>query len=197
MGYHRLNVPYDCGLFYTRHPEVHQAVCGPGADAPAYLATSSTSNVPSPLNVRLENSSRFRGLPLYASLVNYGIAGYTSIIRRNIEFARKLEKWIRENDDYDILTPDPLGSSFRVLNIVLFAPSQTCPVMEFRNDENGGNRMTEEIHKSGEMYVTATKWKGRSAARLAVSNHLTGTLDGGDGDFEIVTGRLKAIMEKK
>lgn len=187
----RLNVPYDCGLFYTRSSEVHQAVCGPGALAPAYLSTSASS-IPSPLNVRLENSSRFRGLPLYASLVCYGKEGYTSIIKRNVEFARRLEGWLRDNEDYDILTPNPKTTSFKVLNIVLFAPSSICPIEEMRDPVNGGDLMTSLINQSGEMYVTATKWKGRSAARLAVSNHLTG-MDGED-DFEIVINRLKAIM---
>lgn len=112
-----------------------------------------------------------------------------------MSFARRLEAWIRSNEDYDILTPDPASTSFRVLNIVLFAPNSQCPVELFRNHESGGNRMCEEINRSGEMYVTATKWKGRSAARLAVSNHLT-DIDG-ERDFDIVTGRLKAIMGRK
>ena len=165
---------------------------------PAYLATtssSSSSNILSPLNVRLENSSRFRGLPLYASLISHGVAGYRDIIRRNVAFARKLQEWIRLNEDYDVLTPDPATTSFRVLNIVLFAPSARCPIEAFRNYETGGQRMTEEINKTGEMYVTGTKWKGRSAARLAVSNHLTDLQ--GQRDFEIVTGRLKAVMGRK
>lgn len=192
----RLNVPYDCGLFFTRHPEVHQAVCGPGAEAPAYLSTSSSSSIPSPLNVRLENSSRFRGLPLYASLVSYGSEGYTSIIQRNITFARKIESWLRSNDNYEVLTPSPAITSFKILNIVLFAPNlKTCKKEELKDKEKGGNKMVEMINKSGEMYVTATRWKGRSAARLAVSNHLT-EIDNDGRDFEIVTGRLKAIMEE-
>lgn len=196
-GHKWLNVPYDCGLFYTRSELVHQAVCGPGLQAPAYLSTfSSTSSViPSPLNVRLENSSRFRALPLYASLVCYGKEGYASIIRRNISFARSIEECLRQNENYDVLTPEPSSrnnASFRMLNIVLFAPSSTCPIKEMRDSENGGNEMTLRINKTGEMYVTATKWKGRSAARLAVSNHLTGT---DEGDFQIVVRRLKEIME--
>jgi len=124
-------------------------------------------------------------------LVCYGKEGYSSIIRRNISFARRLENWLRNNKDYDILTPNPETTSFKILNIVLFAPSSTCPIEEMRDPVNGGNIMTERINQSGEMYVTATKWKGRSAARLAVSNHLTG-MD--ESDYEIVTARLKAVM---
>lgn len=101
---------------------------------------------------------------------------------------------MRDNKDYDVLTPDPQSTGFKVLNIVLFAPSSSCPVDDMRDYENGGNKMTELINESGEMYVTATKWKGRSAARLAVSNHLTGIEE---EDFETVTRRLRAIMSSE
>lgn len=186
----RLNVPYDCGIFYCRSARIHEAVFGPGANAPAYLSTEASS-IPSPLNVRLENSSRFRGLPLYSSLVSYGNQGYTEVVQRNITYARRIEAWLQENEDYDVLTPSP-QEGFKVLNIVLFAPSKRCPVLQFRDAETGGHKMTTALNASGEMYVTGTKWKGRSAARLAVSNYLTAQHD---RDFELVTRRLQSIMK--
>lgn len=86
-------VPYDCGLFFTRSQHhLTQIFSQPAASAPAYLSASaggpivSDSNgedgqvqhelVPSPLYVNIENSRRFRALPLFASLLSLGKDGY-------------------------------------------------------------------------------------------------------------------------
>lgn len=193
---HRLNVPYDCGLFFTKSSKRHQAIFGPGASAPAYLSAA-VSDIPSPLNVGIENSRRFRALPLYCSLVTYGKRGYQEIIRRNIAFARSIEQWLRSaaaSKYYDVLTPAMTpgqAGKYRVLNIVLFAPSRTCGKTGFEG-EDGGSEVVRAVNEGGDMYVTATRWKGRSAVRLAVSNHLTG-LD--QKDLEIVKARLLSIMQ--
>lgn len=96
-GHKQLNVPYDAGLFFIRKKEVGEYrvdslledVCGLGqAGAPAYLATGGpeenledialdiakrreyAASLPSPLFRNLENSKRFRALPLYATLLS-------------------------------------------------------------------------------------------------------------------------------
>jgi hypothetical protein len=88
-GHKWLNVPYDTGLFYTRKASSLPGIFAP-AEAPAYLtAPSSQANgddrvagevvhevVPSPLYVNIENSRRFRALPLLASLMALGHEGY-------------------------------------------------------------------------------------------------------------------------
>jgi glutamate/tyrosine decarboxylase-like PLP-dependent enzyme len=96
-GHKQLNVPYDAGLFFIRKTDVGESrvdslledVCGLGkTGAPAYLATGGpeestqdvpiemaqrreyAANLPSPLFRNLENSKRFRALPLYATLLS-------------------------------------------------------------------------------------------------------------------------------
>ena len=199
----RLNVPYDCGLFFTGSSKSLQDVFGPGGQIPAYLTSSLSSSIPSPLNVNIENSRRFRALPLYCSLIAYGKEGYSEIVQRNVSFARKVEAWLRASDKYDVLTPAPSSDSnktqredeaakFRILNIVLFAPSHVCGKPEFIG-EDGGTRLVTALNAPRDMYVTGTKWRGRTAARMAVSNWQTGR---DEMDFKIVVDRLKAVMER-
>lgn len=84
-------MPYDCGLFFTRDIGTLPALLGPpSGSGPAYLQTGSSStavgagepqgfvhdHVPSPLFLNIENSRRFRALPLFASLVSLGKDGY-------------------------------------------------------------------------------------------------------------------------
>lgn len=187
----RLNVPYDCALFYARDPGLLHAVLGPGSAAPAYLASGASASLPSPLNTRIENSTRFRALPLYASLLAYGKAGYTDIVCRNIEFARRIEKWLRGYGKrwYDVLT-DP---SQKILNIVLFAPAASCGQDHFVGEE-GATAWVNAINATGKIYVTGTAWEGRQAARLAVSNHLTAQEGFEESDFQSVILVLKGVM---
>lgn len=190
----RLNVPYDCGLFYTRTSSLLQDVCGPGGLTPAYLSTSDSS-IPSPLNVGLENSRRFRALPLYCSLLSYGKQGYSAIIQRNVTFARKLENWLHRHNKYDVLTPlsTTCGGSYKVLNIVLFAPSSSCGKAEFQDPSDGGTKLCEKLKERGIVYTTPTVWKGRSAIRLTVSNWQTGLRE---EDYEKVIKELDHVINE-
>ena len=63
-AYKLLNVPYDCGFFFCRHSHLILKVFqNPNA---VYLSTGAMTmgKIASPLNVGIENSRRFRGLPV-------------------------------------------------------------------------------------------------------------------------------------
>jgi glutamate/tyrosine decarboxylase-like PLP-dependent enzyme len=196
----------DCGIFYARSSELLHAVAGPGGEEPAYLSTGGgggssdedmdplvreSMSLPSPLNTHIENSTRFRALPLFCTLTALGKDGYTSIVRRNIEWARELEQWLRaEGSGWDVLTPTPSSSSepssessedddddgFEVMNIVLFAPSEDCPNVNLRSS-HGAAEARRLINATREIYVSPAYWRGRSAIRIAVSNWMTGSED--------------------
>lgn len=72
------------------------------------------------------------------------------------------------------------------MNIVLFRGSARSP---FPSSEDGGAKLSAAINKTGRMYVTATKWRGQSAVRLAVSNWRSG----GEGELEIIKGVLEEV----
>jgi hypothetical protein len=74
------------------------------------------------------------------------------------------------------------------LNIVLFSGSETSAYPP--SDPTSSSRLTAAINGTGKMYVSATKWRGQGAVRVAVSNWRTG-LDRTDGDLDIV----KAVLE--
>jgi glutamate/tyrosine decarboxylase-like PLP-dependent enzyme len=132
-----------------------------------------SASLPSPLNTHIENSTRFRALPLFCALVCLGKDGYTSLVRRNIEWARQLETWLRtEGTGWDVLTP----SDVDVMNIVLFAPSDDCPNARLK-EKDGVTEARRQINSTREIYVSPTSWRGRPALRIAVSNWMTGPED--------------------
>jgi glutamate/tyrosine decarboxylase-like PLP-dependent enzyme len=153
-GHKFLNVPYDCGVFLTRHMDVLSRVCGnTGA---AYL-TSAEGDY-SPLNISLENSRRFRALPVYASLLSLGKEGYVDIVQRCCSLAAQLGEEIMGSNKFVLLEPV-------VFNIVLFQ-AMGCETVE------ANERVKDAINATGKVYLSGTKWKGQGALRIAICNHL-------------------------
>jgi glutamate/tyrosine decarboxylase-like PLP-dependent enzyme len=160
-GHKLLNVPYDCGFFLSRHHSMAERVFqNPNA---AYLATSATDNIMSPLNIGLENSRRFRALPVYASLIAYGRDGYRDMLERQIELSRGIAKFILESDEYELL-PRFEGSTEEIL-------SNIYVIVLFRaKDETLNEQLVQKIKASRKVYVSGTAWNGQPACRFAVSN---------------------------
>lgn len=183
-GHKWLNVPYDCATFFTKNLSILKNACASG---PAAYLTSSQSPadpsnpIESPLHVGIENSRRFRALPLYATLVAYGRAGYAEMVYRNIEFARSVDAWLRTSSFFEVLTPQPahtIGShleqgQYETTNIVLFTLKAESIAQSGYRDMN---EVITAINSTGALYVTGTAFHGRPAARLAVSNWRTGIL---------------------
>ncbi|KDN47758.1 PLP-dependent transferase [Tilletiaria anomala UBC 951] len=220
----QLNVPYDAGLLFIRTRSAGAAadcelydVCSPGKScAPAYLTAQATKGIdadaihaelaqqPSPLNMNIENSRRFRALPLYAGLVCQGRAGYAALVEGNVDFARRVEAWMRKDSKgfYEVLTPKtsvaPPGIKGPTrwtgrwgTTIVLFrAHPQLCPVPAFCDAQSGHLALTDAIKATRQMYVTPTSFMGTGAIRLAVSNWSTD-----EQDFHVVTRILTEVME--
>ena len=159
-----LNVPYDCGIFFSRHSGIAQEVFqNPNA---AYLNAQSdaTNVVLSPLNIGLENSRRFRGLPVYATLMAYGRDGYVDMLKRQIRFARSLAAYIFDHTGFELLPRHIFASKDhvqrRIFIIVLFRAKD--PVLN--------EHFVDKINASGKVCVSGTVWEGSKATRIAVSN---------------------------
>jgi hypothetical protein len=71
------------------------------------------------------------------------------------------------------------------LNIVLFAPASGSKYAS-------GADLANAINATRTMYVTGTKWRGRSAVRLAVSNWRTGL--GGRDEVKRILTLLDEVM---
>lgn len=160
-----LNVPYDCGFFLSRHRNIAERVFqNPNA---AYLASGNDSNaIMSPLNIGLENSRRFRALPVYANLVAYGREGYRTMLERQVDLSRGIARYILESDGYELL-PKSSACHEDILKgiyiIVLFRAV----------DEELNKQLVNKIKATRKIYVSGTAWDGKPACRFAVSNWMT------------------------
>lgn len=213
LGHKWLNVPYDSGLFFSRSVKLQTSVFGPSLRSapPAYLTPPDLSalpadiaDIPSPLNIGIENSRRFRGLPLFCALMSLGRDGYEEMIRRHLDFARRIGRWMLSEGEgggaqwYEVLNAtykpeqDIALDSEKVvpLNIVLFRAREGSRL----HHPKGSSLLIKAINATRKMYVSP----GRDgAARLAVSNWMTGlrTDEDGKNDFEIVVNTLRSVMQ--
>ena len=106
-------------------------------------------SVPSPLNIGIENSRRFRALPVYANLLTLGRQGFVCMLKRQIKLARKIAEYINSSDDYELLPPYPhseIGSYLTIYIIVLF---------RLKNPE-ANKTLVQRINSSGKIYVSGT-----------------------------------------
>ncbi|QTH73389.1 pyridoxal phosphate-dependent decarboxylase family protein [Pseudoalteromonas xiamenensis] len=148
-----LNVPYDCGVFLTKHIEILKQTCH--VDAP-YLANED-AEIPF-MSIGIENSRRFRALPVFATLLSYGRDGVTEQIKNNIKCAEQMANWIRRSEGFE-LAKDCL------LNVVLFKPKNG-------SDEDTRN-VLKKVNQSGKVFMTPGRWQGQSIIRAAFSNWRT------------------------
>lgn len=150
-GHKWLNVPYDSGVFLTPHTRLLEQVLS--VPSP-YLATDGP--LPNFMNRGVENSRRFRALPIWFSLQAYGRAGVEEIVAGNCRQAARLADWLEASPDYELLTTCKL-------NVVVFRPSDV--------EDLGG--WLRALNATGTVFMTPGRWQGVDAVRAAFSNWST------------------------
>ena len=142
-----LNVPYDCGVAFTAHPESHSGAFT--ARAP-YLVFD--SSVRDQIDWNPEHSRRARGFTVYAAIRSLGVSGIREIVEACCEHAQAFAAGLRE------LGAEVLNDV--ELNQVLF---------RFDTDEET-ERVLRAVQESGEAWMAGTTWDGRAAIRISVSS---------------------------
>ncbi|KAK0728623.1 pyridoxal phosphate-dependent transferase [Lasiosphaeria miniovina] len=188
-GHKLLNVPYDAGIFLCRDAAIQtQVFSNPNA---AYLATPppaqtnktttttpTTTPIHSPLNMGLENSRRFRALPVYATLLSAGRAGTAEMLVHMVRLARAVASFVRDSPDYEWL-PDP--------NALL---ESTHIIVLFRARDAALNEvLVDRVNATRAVFVSGTSWAGRKAARIAVSSWRVDV----DADFAVIKRVLTTL----
>jgi glutamate/tyrosine decarboxylase-like PLP-dependent enzyme len=126
----------------------------------AYLSSGPDASIPSPLNIGLENSRRFRALPVYAVLLAYGREGLGQMFARQVRLARAISRFLKSSDEYELLPSSSKDEYFENTHIVVLFRAR---------DEKKNAELVEKINATRKMYVSGTKWDGKPACRIAVS----------------------------
>lgn len=157
-GHKWLNVPYDCGFYFTKRIDLIERAAGA---LPAYLDVDG-GGFPHYLNRALEGSQRYRALPVWMTLMAYGAAGVRQIVRDNCGQAARLGRWIEASDRFELLTPV-------ILNVVCF---RARPPAELDADVFNGD-LLDALNAAGEVFMTPGAYEGKGGIRAAFSNWMT------------------------
>jgi glutamate/tyrosine decarboxylase-like PLP-dependent enzyme len=148
-----LNVPYDSGIAFCRHPESHR---GAFAARAAYLVYGEAGTVRDQEEWTPEFSRRARGFPVYAALRSLGRTGVAELVERCCRHARRFADELSRLPDVELLNDV-------VLNQALF---------RFDSDERT-REILRRVQDSGVAWMGGTTWDGRAAIRISVSNWQT------------------------
>ena len=171
-----LNVPYDCGVVITRHPEDHRDSMTSTA---AYLVQTkgverdAVDWVP-------EFSRRSRGVPVYAAVRALGRAGVAALIEKNCANARQMAEILRRDPRVEILNDV-------VLNQVL---------VRFGNDDDLTRAVIAGVQEEGTCWLGGTTWQGLAAMRISFSNWATREEDverRGEAILKVLAGKTAAV----
>jgi glutamate/tyrosine decarboxylase-like PLP-dependent enzyme len=157
-GHKWLNVPYDSGFVFVRDAEVHRQAMSLGA---AYYVTSENGERDNFLWVP-DTSRRGRGFTVWAALRSLGRAGVTELAERCCSMAQRMAARLSEEPGVELLNEV-------VLNQVL--------VRFCRHDGHDTDaftrRVIQRVREDGTCWLGGTRWRGRAAARISISNWCT------------------------
>ena len=158
-----LNVPYDCGLVFTAHPEAHQRAL----TVPAHYIQM-TPGEREPRTFTPDESRRARGVAVYAALRALGKRGLRELVERCCACARRMAEALRSHAQVRILNEVVLNQV-----LVQFAP----PAGDSRDEGAFTEEVVRSVQDEGTCWLGSTVWHGQPAARLSVSNWSTTEAD--------------------
>jgi glutamate/tyrosine decarboxylase-like PLP-dependent enzyme len=160
-GHKWLNVPYDCGIAITAHPEAHRAAMTMTA---AYLVAG--DGIRDGADWAPEASRRARAFTVWAALRSLGRNGIADLVERCCALTERIARRLEEDPDVEILNEV-------VLNQVL---------VRFRRP--GGSdadaftdAVIRRVQDDGVCWAGGTVWHAMHAMRISVSNWSTTEAD--------------------
>lgn len=159
-GHKWLQTPYDCGYAIVRDAEAHRQAM---TIAASYLPpVSGTERDPS--HYVPELSRRARGFATWAMLRHLGRAGIAAMVAANCDQARLMA---------ELLSAEP---GIAVLNEVVLNQVLVRFGMD-EDDDEAGDALTlaaiTAIQAEGTCFAGSSKWRGRWAMRISISNAAT------------------------
>lgn len=137
-----------------------------------------------------ENSRRFRGLAVYSTLVGFGRAGYTRILKTQVDLAREIARLIDTIPAFTLLNGHWESESKGMASSGHYPEIATIVLFSAKNDDLN-TELAERINSYRTVYVSGTSWVSRPACRIAVSSWQANA----KRDFSTVRRVLEAVSQ--
>jgi aromatic-L-amino-acid decarboxylase len=152
-----LFTPFDCSVFYVKHPEVLKRAFSLVAE---YLVTRD-DDVVNYMDYGVQLGRRFRALKLWMVIRAFGTSGLVERLRAHCALARQFAAWVQSSDDWQLMAPVPFS-----LVCFRYAPAGMSDAECDRVNE----AIMHDVNSSGEVFLSHTKLGGRYVLRLAIGN---------------------------
>ena len=155
-----LFTPFDLTAFYSRRMDVIRQAF---ALTPEYLRTSESSEVKNLMDTGVQLGRRFRALKLWMILRSFGAREIRAHLARHIQLAHQLASWVDAHPDFERLAPVPFS-------VVCFRWNPHGRSLSEADLDARNESLVERINRSGEIFFSHTRLKGRLALRIAVGH---------------------------
>jgi aromatic-L-amino-acid decarboxylase len=152
-----LFTPFDCSVFYTKHPDVLKRAFSLVAE---YLVTRD-DDVVNYMDYGVQLGRRFRALKLWMVIRAFGTAGLIERLRAHCALARQFASWVQSDDDWQLMAPVPFS-----LVCFRYAPAG----MSDGECDRVNEAIMHAVNAGGEVFLSHTKLGGRYTLRLAIGN---------------------------
>ncbi len=159
-GHKWLNVPYDCGYAFVRHPAAH-------AGAMTYRASYLThaEEARDQMDWNPEWSRRARGFATYAAIRELGRRGLAELVERACSSARDIVSGLGGHPRVEVLAVPIINQGL----VRFLAPDTDVASAHDRFTD----RVIERVQADGEAFFSGTTWHGMRCMRISVSSWQT------------------------
>jgi len=150
----------DCNVLFCRRPEVVRQAF---SLTPEYLRTAEGDQVKNLMDYGVSMGRRFRALKLWMIIRSLGTEKMANTIREHISYAHELEGEIERNHEFELLAPVNFSTV-----VFRFNPKRGLLSEADLNQLN--ERLLEAVNRTGEVFLSHTKLRGKFAIRLTIGN---------------------------
>ncbi|MGO9083786.1 MAG: pyridoxal-dependent decarboxylase [Candidatus Sulfotelmatobacter sp.] len=147
---------FDCNCFWVAD---RKALIQTLSILPEYLRNQATESgaVIDYRDWHIQLGRRFRSLKLWFVIRHYGVQGLQHHIREHVRLAQDFAEWVRKDERFELAAPAPL-------NLVCFRHKGGDAV----NQDSINQGIMDRLNRSGDLFLTHTKLKGKLTLRLCV-----------------------------
>ena len=149
---------FDCNCFWVAD---RKALIETLSILPEYLRNQATESgaVIDYRDWHIQLGRRFRSLKLWFVIRHYGVEGLQHHVREHVRLAQEFAEWIRKDDRFELAAPVPL-------NLVCF---------RHKSGDAANQTIMDRLNRSGDLFLTHTKLRGKLTLRLCVGQTHTKT----------------------
>jgi aromatic-L-amino-acid decarboxylase len=155
-----LFTPFDLSAFYSRRMDVVRAAF---SLTPEYLRTPESPEVRNLMDTGVQLGRRFRSLKLWMVLRSFGARAIREHLARHIRLAGELATWIDAHPDFERLAPVPFS-------VVCFRWNPAGRTLSEAELDARNEALVERLNRTGEMFLSHTRLRGRLALRIAIGH---------------------------